>query len=53
MLQANKAAAWQSVPHLHLHVLPRHEGDGVGITWPRKSPPLDELQARARRIKVS
>jgi histidine triad (HIT) family protein len=53
VLQANKAAAWQSVPHLHLHVLPRHEGDGVGITWPRKNPPLDELRALACRITVS
>src|SRR3990167_1521663 len=24
ILQANKAAGWQTVPHVHLHVLPRH-----------------------------
>jgi len=29
ILQANKAAGWQTVPHLHLHVLPRYQGDGV------------------------
>jgi histidine triad (HIT) family protein len=50
ILQANKAAGWQTVPHLHLHVLPRHADDGVGLTWPKKNPPLDELRALARCI---
>ena len=31
VLQANRAAGWQTVPHLHLHVLPRHAGDGVEL----------------------
>ncbi len=52
ILQANKPAGWQTVPHLHLHVLPRHADDGVGLTWPRKNPPLDELRALAARIVV-
>jgi histidine triad (HIT) family protein len=50
ILQANRAAAWQSVPHLHLHVLPRHRGDGVDITWPKKNPELGVLQAYAVKI---
>jgi histidine triad (HIT) family protein len=53
ILQANKAAGWQTVPHVHLHVLPRHSGDGVGLTWPAKNPPLAELHALAARISVS
>lgn len=52
VLQANKPAGWQTVPHVHLHVLPRHAGDGVGLTWPRKNPPLEELQALAARIVI-
>jgi histidine triad (HIT) family protein len=52
VLQANKAAGWQTVPHLHLHVLPRHAGDGVDLTWPRKNPPIEELRALAQRITV-
>jgi histidine triad (HIT) family protein len=52
ILQANKVAGWQTVPHVHLHVLPRHENDGVELTWPRKNPPLAELQALATRIKL-
>jgi histidine triad (HIT) family protein len=50
ILQANRAAGWQTVPHLHLHVLPRHADDGVALTWPRKNPPMAELQALATRI---
>jgi histidine triad (HIT) family protein len=52
VLQANKAAGWQTVPHLHLHVLPRHTDDGVALTWPRKNPPIEELRALAQRIAV-
>lgn len=52
ILQVNRPAGWQTVPHLHLHVLPRHDGDGVALTWPRKNPLLDELRALAARIKA-
>jgi len=52
VLQANKPAGWQTVPHVHLHVLPRHAGDGVELVWPRKSPPLAQLQALAARLEV-
>ena len=52
ILQANKPAGWQTVPHVHVHVLPRHDDDGVNLTWPRKEPPLAELQGLAARIKV-
>ena len=52
ILQANKPAGWQTVPHAHLHVLPRHKDDGITITWPRKDPPLEKLKTHAARIKV-
>lgn len=52
ILQANKAAGWQTVPHLHLHVLPRHAGDGVELTWPRKEPGMERLRELASRIAV-
>lgn len=53
ILQANKSAGWQTVPHLHLHVLPRHEGDGVELTWPRKDPGMERLLALAAQIRVA
>ncbi len=52
LLQANKPAGWQTVPHLHLHVLPRHDNDGVALTWPRKEPGMDALKELAARIKL-
>jgi histidine triad (HIT) family protein len=52
VLQANKPAGWQTVPHLHLHVLPRHEGDGVELTWPRKEPGIERLCELAARLRV-
>ncbi len=52
VLQANRAAGWQTVPHAHLHVLPRYDDDGVGLIWPRKEPGIDKLRELAARIRV-
>lgn len=52
LLQANKVAGWQTVPHLHMHVLPRYEDDGVGLVWPRKEPGLAALREYAARIRI-
>ncbi len=51
ILQANRVAGWQTVPHLHLHVLPRRAGDAVTLGWPRRDPPFAQLQALAARIR--
>jgi histidine triad (HIT) family protein len=53
LLQANKAAGWQTVPHFHIHVLPRHADDGVTLGWPRKEPPLAALRDLAAKIQVT
>lgn len=52
VLQANKPAGWQTVPHLHLHVLPRYENDGVELTWPRKEPGIERLREYAAQIRL-
>jgi histidine triad (HIT) family protein len=52
VLQANRPAGWQTVPHVHLHVLPRYAGDGVGLVWPRKDPPFERLRELAGRVRV-
>jgi histidine triad (HIT) family protein len=33
VLQANGPAAFQSVPHFHLHLIPRWANDGKGFDW--------------------
>ena len=44
----------QSVPHLHLHVVPRTKGDGLrGFFWPRTRYADDAEQARyASRLRA-
>lgn len=42
ILQANGAAAFQSVPHFHFHVIPRFSNDGKGFDW--KLVPGDKQQ---------
>ena len=49
--QANGKAAWQSVFHYHMHLLPRHEGDGMALTWPAKNPPREKLAEYAVAIR--
>lgn len=33
ILQSSGAAAWQSVFHLHFHVIPRYTGDPLVLPW--------------------
>jgi histidine triad (HIT) family protein len=33
IVQSNGTAAGQEVPHAHVHVIPRYEGDNVTLSW--------------------
>jgi histidine triad (HIT) family protein len=50
--QANGSAAGQTVFHFHIHLVPRHAGDGMELTWPVKNPPRDKLAEYAEKIRV-
>ena len=50
--QANGKPAGQTVFHFHLHVLPRHEADGMQLVWPVKNPPRDKLEEYCARIRA-
>ena len=45
----------QSVPHLHLHIVPRRKGDGLkGFFWPRKKyADAAEMEAIAAMIRAA
>lgn len=51
LLQANGKEGDQTVAHFHLHVVPRHAGDGVALSWPRKIPDTQALQEHAARLR--
>jgi histidine triad (HIT) family protein len=44
----------QSVPHLHLHVVPRTRGDGLrGFFWPRTKYAAGEADEYAARLRAA
>jgi histidine triad (HIT) family protein len=51
LLQNNGAAAFQSVPHFHLHLIPRWEADGKGFTWELVPGNPARMRATADRIR--
>jgi histidine triad (HIT) family protein len=51
MLQANGAAAFQSVPHYHLHLIPRWNNDGKGFDWPLVPGDRAQIQAVGVRLR--
>ena len=52
MLQANGPAAFQSVPHFHLHLIPRWAGDGKGFDWPLVAGDRDDIARTGERLRA-
>ena len=52
LLQANGAAAFQSVPHFYLHLIPRWTGDGKGFDWKIVPGNREEIAGTADRIRA-
>ena len=51
LMQANGEGAGQSVGHLHLHIVPRKNGDGLLFNWEPKAGERDRIAAVAERIR--
>jgi histidine triad (HIT) family protein len=51
LLQANGPAAFQSVPHYHLHLIPRWNNDGKGFDWTLVPGDRGQIQAVGERLR--
>jgi histidine triad (HIT) family protein len=50
VLVNNGQAAGQVIPHVHFHIIPRREGDGLGYRWKARAASESELAELAARI---
>jgi histidine triad (HIT) family protein len=51
LLNSCGSAAWQTVFHFHIHVIPRYEGDPLRLPWIPGPGDQDEIKAAAARIR--
>lgn len=52
LVQASGPLAWQTVFHLHIHVVPRYPNDGLVLPWRPTKPGDAELAATASRLRA-
>jgi histidine triad (HIT) family protein len=50
LVHATGVAAWQSVFHFHLHVVPRYRADELQVMWQVERAPDPELAALRERV---
>jgi histidine triad (HIT) family protein len=51
LLNSCGSAAWQTVFHFHLHVIPRYEHDPLRLPWLPSPGDSDEIQAAASALR--
>ncbi|QNN21108.1 HIT family protein [Planctomycetales bacterium ZRK34] len=51
VLQNNHQVAGQAVDHVHIHIIPRNDGDGLGFRWPAGE--LDAETAKSLQSKIA
>jgi histidine triad (HIT) family protein len=51
VLQNNGPSAGQVVMHVHFHLIPRMEGDGLGFRWNTRGPDAQRDEAVAEHIR--
>jgi histidine triad (HIT) family protein len=53
VLQANGAAAFQSVAHFHLHLIPRWTNDGKGFDWKPVPGDRNQIMKVGERLRAA
>jgi histidine triad (HIT) family protein len=51
LLNSSRRAAWQTVFHFHIHVIPRYVDDPLKLPWIPTSGDADEIAAAAAKLK--
>ncbi len=51
ILSSRGEAAWQTVFHFHVHVIPRYEGDPLKLPWVPEQGDPDEIAAVADELR--
>jgi histidine triad (HIT) family protein len=51
LVQSNGAGAGQTVPHLHIHVIPRRAGDRLLLGHESRPGDMKEIEAISKRLK--
>ena len=51
LLNSCGPAAWQTVFHFHVHVIPRYEDDPLKLPWVPEQGDADEIAAVARELR--
>ncbi len=52
LLNAYGVAAWQTVFHFHIHVIPRYEDDPLELPWVPRGGDSDQIRAVAEELRV-
>jgi histidine triad (HIT) family protein len=50
LLNSSGAAAWQTVFHFHLHVIPRYEDDPLRLPWVPAPGDMDDIKAAGAQL---
>lgn len=51
LINACRPAAWQTVFHFHIHVIPRYEDDPLKLPWIPRGAEMDEIKRIASTIR--
>jgi len=53
LMQSNGPGAGQTVPHLHIHIIPRRSGDRIQVGVESKPGDMKEIEAVYKKLKAA